>query len=172
MIDVNKILYAEEAPYPQVQVSEKNPLYGRAMLDNLGGSNSEISAISLYIYNNMIAEQLKDISYIFHKVSVVEMHHLEIFGKLAFMSGENPRLWTHGKRQMIYWTPGYNNYPTELCPLLQNAIQGEAAAIAKYESQLTWIKDPFICENLKRIIMDEKLHLKIFETMYQEQINK
>lgn len=65
----------------------KNPAYAKAMLDNIGGLNSEMSAISLYVYNNLILEEKKEIAAIFHKVSIVEMHHLEIFGKLALLLG-------------------------------------------------------------------------------------
>ena len=47
-----------------------------------------------------------DIAQTFHKVSIVEMHHLEIFGKLACMLGEDPRMWTQHGCKKAYWTPG------------------------------------------------------------------
>lgn len=162
------VIYAAKAPYPPIRASERNPQYGRMMLDNMGGSNSEMSAVSLYIYNQMITGSLKEVSYAFHKISIVEMHHIHIFGELALNLGENPRLWTHRGNQMYYWTPGYNHYPTELAPLLKNAIQGEENAILKYQQQARQIKDPCITDILERIIEDEKIHIQIYKKLQKE----
>lgn len=162
-------LFAAKTPYPPICIEQKNPAYGRMMLDNIGGGNSEMSAISLYIYNQMITAGSRDeISQIFHKISVVEMHHLYIFGELAFELGENPRLWTHKRNQMFYWTPGYNNYPTQYVPLLKNALAGEEDAIRKYQQQINHIKDPYIQANLERIIEDERLHVQIYKKLLAE----
>lgn len=163
--DKEELLYASTAPYPPIRIHERNSLYGRMILDNVGGSNSEMSAITLYIYNQMITGIRKDISQAFHKISVVEMHHLHIFGELALMLGENPRCWTHKGNQMCYWTPGYNNYPANLAPLLQNAIQSEESAVRKYQQQMYHIKDCYINDILARIIEDEKLHIEIYKTL-------
>ena len=95
MLSMDDLRYTADLPYPPIKVEMKNPAYAKAMLDNIGGLNSEMSAISLYVYNNLILEEKKEIAAIFHKVSIVEMHHLEIFGKLALQLGEDPRMWTH-----------------------------------------------------------------------------
>lgn len=168
MEQYNKLQFASDKPYPNVCVEEKNSMYAKAMLDNVGGSRSEITAVSLYFYNNLIAGEHEDISYIFHKISIVEMHHLEIFGKLSLQLGENPRLWTAKGRRRVYWSPGYNQYPVQLESLLYNALNGEKATVEKYEQQACSIKDINITENLKRIILDEKIHIQIFESLIQE----
>ena len=49
------------------------------MLDNMAGNRSEMSAISLYTYNQLITDEHKEIAEIFHKISIVEMHHLLYF---------------------------------------------------------------------------------------------
>lgn len=169
-METNNMLYSSEQPYPPIKVNECNPFYGRLMLDNIGGSNSEISAVTLYFYNNLITSTHDDIAYIFHKISIVEMHHLEIFGKLSFQLGENPRLWTYKgrSRNLFYWTPGYNKYPMELCNLLSNSIKSEKAAVEKYTNQIEIIKNTNIIANLKRIIEDERIHINIFENLYNE----
>ena len=69
---------------------------------------------------------------------------------------------------MAYWTPSYNNYTFDLSRLMFNALQGELDAINKYENQLSLIKNDNICDNLKRIILDEKLHVALFERIIQE----
>jgi len=158
--------YHVDLPYPTVEAGCKNPLYGAEMLSNVGGQNSEMSAVSLYFYNNLVAE-CQAVSEAFHYISIVEMHHLEIYGQLARQLGADPRLWSRGRNQMIYWSPSYNRYPVSLPQLLRNAIQGEKEAIAKYRKQASWIKNDNIVENLNRIILDEERHLEIMDELYQ-----
>ena len=160
--------YAAPGEYPPVKVNEKNRLYGRMMLDNMGGQNSEMSAISLYIYNHLFLNDREYLSHVFRKISIVEMHHLATFGQIAKLMGENPRLWTHRGNGMAYWSPGYNQYPTELGYILQNALMGEKKAIQKYEEQCQIIQDENIVKCLKRIIEDEEVHIDILKMLYQE----
>lgn len=69
---------------------------------------------------------------------------------------------------MAYWTPGYNNYPMEIKALLMNALNGEKNAVQKYEQQCQKIADPHIVACLRRIIEDEEIHIRIFESLYDE----
>lgn len=166
MLPIDDFRYFSDLPYPEVKAEAKNPVYAKVMLDNVGGTNSEMSAISLYIYNNLITEDRKDIAAVFRKVSIVEMHHLEIFGKLACQLGEDPRMWTHYGCKKAYWSPSYNQYPADLPSLLRNVINSEKAAISKYQHQISYIRDENLTENLRRIILDERLHVDIFERLY------
>lgn len=163
-----KEVFASSAPYPPVRISERNQLYGRMMLDNMGGQNSEMSTIGLYIYNNILIIDNERLSSIFKGISIVEMHHLHTFGEIARLMGENPRLWTHRGNQMAYWSPSYKNYPMQLEALLLNALNGEKMAVQKYQNQCAQIQDICIVECLERIIEDEKIHIKIFESLYEE----
>lgn len=159
--------YKVDAPYPPVRVSEPNAAYAAEMLGNMGGCVSEMSAVSLYFYNSLATErQHEPIASCFHHVSIVEMHHLEIFGKLAQQLGADPRLWSLRGARKLYWSPAFNRYPREIKALVHGSIEAESAAIAKYSMQAEQIKDKFIVENLLRIIADEQHHLDIFNRMY------
>lgn len=149
--------------YPEIKVLGKNKIYGRMMLSNVGGVNSEMSAISLYFYNHIITDE--NISKTFKNISIVEMHHLDIFAELAKLLGENPRLWKRDFNRYTYWSPSYNKYPTKLKPLLENSLKGEEMAVKKYQNQAKIIKDPFIVEILNRIIYDELNHIEIFKSL-------
>lgn len=169
MSDEEKFTFFADKPYPEICVSSKNPKYARWMLDNMGGVNSEMSAVSLYFYNHLIInDEYKQIRKIFHQISIVEMHHLKIFGELALNLGENPRLWFINKNRKIYWSPSFNQYPVEISHLMHHALDGEMAAINKYESQMCRINDENIAANLERIIMDEKLHVHIFRQIISD----
>ena len=165
----NAIQYASPAPYPPVQVCGQNPLYARQMLGNIGSANSEMSAVSLYLYNALVTEcAYEEVSNCFYHINMVEMHHLKLYGELALRLGADPRLWSWQNRQRVYWTPGYNQYPREIKALLTNAITGEKAAIRKYQCQADSIEDPHIAAILKRIILDEELHVEIFTGLYEK----
>ena len=156
------------APYPPVKITERNRLYGQMMLDNMGGQNSEMTAVSLYLYNNLLIDEDEHLSNIFRSISIVEMHHLHIFGQIARLMGEHPRLWTHRKNRMQYWTPAYNNYYVELKPLLQNALNSERDAVRKYQAQCEQIRDIHIVKCLERIIVDEELHIKLLISLLEK----
>lgn len=159
--------YSAKLPYPPVRVEGHNAAYGKAMLSNLGGYDSEMSAVSLYFYDHLVTRKYQEVSLAFHKISVVEMHHMEIFGQLAFLLGEDPRLWEEKNERLIYWSPTYNEYSFDLKTTLLYAIHAEKAAIRKYKSQMQVIKDPYIVANLERIILDEEQHVTIFMELYQ-----
>ena len=80
-------IFQSSEPYPPIDCSIKNSMYARIMLDNMAGNRSEMSAISLYTYNQLITDEHKEIAAMFHKISIVEMHHLYIFGTLARQLG-------------------------------------------------------------------------------------
>lgn len=162
-MDLSSVLYADTAPWPEVTVTEQNPRYAAAMLSNMGSCSSEMSTISLYLYNSFITRKLfSDISQCFHKISIVEMHHLEVFGELSLLLGADPRLWSRAKGRMRYWSPACNRYPSQLGPLIANALAGEEEAVRTYQAQASWIRDCRIQALLNRIIADEQCHIKIF----------
>lgn len=169
MQNYNSISCASPLPYPPIDICAHHPKYGRLMLDNMGGADSEMSAIALYLYNHFItSEEYMDIASLFTRISIVEMHHLDIFGRMAFLLGEEPRLWSEQDCEKVYWTPKYNKYPYHFPELMENALAGELAAIEKYEKQAQSIDNDTIVANLKRIILDEKVHVEIFRQIIHD----
>lgn len=164
-----KYIFQDPSPYPPVEVQKVNALYAVEMLGNIGEANSEMSAVSMYFYNDVISqEKYSELSYCFQHIGMVEMHHLKIFASLALHLGADPRLWSYSEKAPAYWTPGFNKYPRKLKDMLVNMIKGEEAAIEKYERQANWIKDSNIVANVNRIILDEKIHLDILRDFYHE----
>lgn len=162
-------LYANTAPYPPVKVCSPNTRYAKAMLTNSGGINSEMSAISLYLYNSVVTKgDFQEISECFMQINMVEMHHLDIFSQLADLLGADPRLWSQQGRRMSYWSPGYNEYTTDIVQMLHNAINAELLAIEQYRQQICWITDHNITNMLQRIILDEEHHIAIFRVLLKE----
>lgn len=168
-MDLSTLAFADNSPWPSIEVVSQNKRYAAAMLSNIGACNSEMSAISLYVYNSIITKSyFFDIAECFHKISIVEMHHLNIFGELSIMLGADPRLWSYQNGSMRYWSPACNRYPTRIGALVTNALNGELEAIKKYQSQAQWIEDCNIKAILNRIIADELCHVEIFRFILTE----
>lgn len=155
--------FAIKTPYPEIKIAQQNPIYGQMMLDDMGGSLSEMSAVALYFYSQLMTESQPVVADTFHKISITEMRHLAVFGKYARLEGESPRLWAQTNNGRFYWTPGYLNYFVDLKDILRNALASEENAIKKYQSQLDVITDPFIIDSLQRIIADEESHVKMLK---------
>ena len=135
------------------------------MLSNIGGSVSEMGAVSLYVYNSLVLCEDRDAADSFHRISIVEMKHLGIFGSLARMLGADPRLWCLRGNRMQYWNPAYNSYFSTRERAIKNALDGELRAIEKYSQQARKISDAYIAQMLERIIMDEQAHVEIFKKL-------
>ena len=165
---MDQILCQSPLPYPPVAAQIKSPAYAQAMLSNMSGSVSEMCAVSLYFYNRLLSQEQQKIADIFSKMAVVEMHHLEIFGTLAHQMGADPRLWQRRAGRMLYWSPGYNDYPQELLPILQNSLKCEQLTIQKYQDQAEEISDENVVENLMRIILDEQVHASSLKELIEQ----
>lgn len=168
-MDIVQMKFMAPEPYPAIGTLEKNPCYAKEILSNIGGSNSEMNAISLYLYNHFMESiWSEEYSAIFKRIAEVEMHHLNIFGLLTVRLGENPRMWADQCNQMVYWTPKYNQYPTELLSMMQNSLDGEILAIEKYQRQARQIENETVVACLLRIIEDEEVHVRIFTDIIQK----
>ncbi len=161
--------YMLDIPYPSIKGLDLNVTYGQMLLSNLGGTVSEMSAISLYIYNAVLLEtQWPELSTAFLSISQTEMKHLQLFSRMCSMLGVDPRLWDCQNDFLEYWSPGYNVYPRQIKTMLENAIISENHAIQNYEYQLRCIQEPIIQSVLNRIILDEKHHVHILENFLNE----
>ena len=151
-------------PYPPPQVQCPNPVYAEMMLSNMAAPDSEMSAVAFYRYARLMSREDSDISILFHKVSMVEMHHLELFSTLALELGAEPQLWYCRNNRRAYWSPRCVNYAhCSAKDLVKNALEDERAAIRKYERQLKCIADPGLAALLRRVTEDEKEHVELWK---------
>ena len=159
------MVFTAPGPYPVIGDMKKNRMYARMMLDNYGGIISEMSAIALYLNDAIQEGEQQETARIFMGIAEVEMHHLHIFGTLAYRLGEKPILRTMQGNRYASWSCYYTPYPTEWLPLLHTALHCERQTIQKYTRQMERVEEPLIQACLQRIIQDEEVHVTIFERM-------
>lgn len=152
-------------PYPPIEVEEKNFRYAQLLLKDYAGPNGELTALTQYFYQYLITQnQYSDFADQMECISIVEMKHMEILGKLIVLLGGNPFYGTYDCGKYTFWS-GYNISTTEnIRNFLMENIEGEKLAIQAYLKHISEIKDCKIREILKRIIKDEENHIRIFNS--------
>lgn len=156
--------YADPAPYPKVNVAEPNQYYLQLIMDDYAGAVSEFTAISQYLYHYFVTkEDEKELAEMFENISITEMLHMEILSKVILQLGGDP-IYMGGPSTMgNWWSGNLVYYGCSLCDRLHADLQSEYEAINTYQEHIHLIKDKNIQEILARIILDEKVHVKLFK---------
>jgi Mn-containing catalase len=163
--------YSVDLPYPEVKVEQKNIYYANILLQDYAGEVSEFTAVSLYIYQHFVSdERYKDYAKVIGDISIAEMKHLELLGETIKLLGVKPIFTSSVCPCGQMWTANYVNFDTCIKEMLLEDIRAETKAIESYEKHLCLINDKYIKKLLERIILDEKLHLKIFKELYKNMI--
>ena len=152
------------AQYPPIKVREYNPRYAQILSESLAGATSELTAITLYLYQHHDAEErFPEFSSALEDIAIVEMHHLDLLAQLIKLLGGDPRYCGSCGTQ---WSARNVNYLTgDPYKQLVADIEAERAAITQYRQQVIQICDPYIQKILERIIQDEQDHLRTFERL-------
>ena len=159
-----------DIPYPEVKVEEKNPYYADLLSEDYAVRSSETTATLLYSYQHFNTfDSNEEFSKIIEEIAIVEMKHLEMLGKTIKLLGKEPIYKTceASRGDCVMWTASNIDYSTRLKEMLEVDIREENKAIKIYESHKRLIKDKYIKNMLDRIILDEKRHLEIFESLYE-----
>lgn len=160
--------YSVDMPYPKVQVEKKDICLAKKIMNVYAGILSEDTCIHTYIYQKLVLEENEDIKRILHGIAVVEMHHLEILGKLIMELGLTP-LFASVENDTLKWFSGdYVIYNKNIKEILLSNIEQEEKVIKGYEDIIASTSDECVRHILKRIILDEKLHIEIFSKLYQQ----
>lgn len=152
-------------PYPKLENIEPDAEAARRLLSGYAGSESELTAITQYFYNSLLAPLMGSpaLGDLFACVSRVEMYHLELLGQLILAYGGDPGYLAYGRGgRTAWWTGAFVCYEKAPAKMLQNAIRDEQAAIENYRKTLTYLKNKSACSLIARMIADEEHHIALF----------
>ena len=155
-------MYKSNLPYPDIKVEKENIEYAKLLMYPYASMISEDTATHLYMYQSFILDD--NIGKILENIAIVEMNHLEMLAKTINLLGLKPEY----KSNDIPWTSNYINYTNNLKDILKINIEAETLAIKNYQNLIKVINDKYIKKMLERIIVDEEIHLKIFNDLYNE----
>ena len=93
------------------------------------------------------------------------MTHLDMLADVILDLGVYPKF-VSGNGEV--WNSNFVPYGVSTRNRLELAIKAEYAAITQYRDHICKIKDKDINDLLKRIILDEELHVKIFKHLLEK----
>ena len=145
-------MYSVDSPYPQIKIKKKNSKYIDLILLNYSSAISEFDAIAQYTYHQIaLTYSNKEISDTLRGISIVEMHHLEMLGKIIVLLGGEPGYWIKNKKKS-YWSSKLVNYDlSSIKDILTIDIKDEKAAIKQYKETITKIDDEYKMQYLKEL---------------------
>lgn len=155
-------------PYPEIDIKEKNLYYAKLIKKCYCGIYSELTLVNQYNYQKLLIESyLKEI---FIEISKVEKEHFDILGEIIIAFGANPSFAIEKRNKNLYWNSKYINTDTTLKNILISNINNEQELIKEYRKITNIIENESIVSILNRIILDEELHIKIFNKIYKNEI--
>jgi len=166
--------FKHPSPYPIPKVSSPNEKYSKLLLYDYTGLNGELAAILTYTYQSLNLKLPNDLRNAIIKVSEVEMIHLELLGKTISMLGTDPKFRTISilDNSKHFYNTENVNYSYTVCDVIKNNIKAEKTAIKYYKEHRDMINDPYIKDLLTRLILDEEIHVSIFEFFYEKYCKK
>ena len=126
------------------------------------GSISEDTATHLYLYQSFILDD--KISETLKGIAIVEMHHLDMLARTINLLGLDPKYEANNRP----WTAQYVEYEKDISKMMLIDIKSETIAINNYRLLMKAIDDRYIKQLLRRIIIDEEIHIKIFKDIYDK----
>lgn len=149
-------------PYPEIECIKANNKFINLLFDTYAGMDGELTAILQYTYESIMFNN-EEISKIVRQISIMEMHHLAILGKMLKKLGRPP---VYKSGNEISWNAKNINYVMRnVEEVMKNNIQSEQQAIKNYEKLIEYTNDENIKKLIERIILDEKSHIEVFKAI-------
>lgn len=155
-----------DMPYPEIKVNKKDIELAKKIFGVYAGEVSEDTSTHNYSLQSILFSYNEEIKEVLKQIAMVEMHHLEILGTLIKALGLTP-LYLSVENNKVKWFSGsYITAEKSLKDAIFKNINYEKQAIKNYERLISETDDENIKYIFKRIILDEELHVEIFEKIY------
>lgn len=160
------IVLQSNEEYPEIIIDRKSLRDARILSVNLASEVSEMSAINQYLFEYFqLYNEYKDIAVTLKRISIVEMHHMDIIGKMLIKLGSRAKFNYFSQRYRRYmpWNSNFLHYGNDIKKLIEYNIKSEQEAIRQYKHHAKIIDNGNISQVLYRIIEDEEIHIQVFK---------
>lgn len=162
-MDYNNMQVKSNVSYPEIKDAVSCPKTIRILKNLMSGSEGELKGVLQYFYQSSICKNVdKEISNILEEISIVEMLHLSLLSHAIVDFGGEPRYENSAGQ---FFNTNTVNYSTKLRDILDKNIIGEERAIESYSQAIENVDNYSLKELLRRIMEDEKLHIKILNNL-------
>ena len=158
-----------DLPYPEPVASREDAELAERLSALYAGRYSELSALTGYVYQHLVLkEKYSYIADTLECLSVTEMKHFEMLGRLIVSLGGDPVIGETDRRRRYYWNGSYSDSAARLEKIIPDDIRGEKRAIADYTAFLSHSDDEGVNAVIERIIKDEEHHVEILSDILNE----
>lgn len=156
----------ENTEPPFKEIPEPNLTYAIWLYDAYAGKDSELSAVTTYLYQTVILDH-PDIDNLLRPIAYDELRHLETLGHILRQLGVDPRYGSFRKGHWVDWRSRYVDYSTDLRLILENNMKDEARDYNEYMELARKIPLPEIQTLLTQMACDEERHCRCFAEALQ-----
>lgn len=159
-----RFMTSAPAPYPPVAVREKNSFYAALLAEDLAAQFGELTTVHQYVFQSWLLDrQHEAAARLVRNIARVEMLHLNILGELITLLGCTPNYGVADNGRCVFWNGAMLSCEKEPSEMFAQDILLEKAAIRSYSAHAEQIQDARIQTMLHRLILDEQLHLQLFD---------
>jgi len=149
-------------PYPSVDGITPDKQAAAIISPAYAGLYSELTAILQYTYQdiNFDYQKMDEYAMLLEQISLAEMIHFELLGKMLIRLGVVPVMSQVPPYKQNFFNTSTVSYATNPQKMLIDSIAGEMEAIRGYQDMLKKLTNEQVAAVIKRILLDEMLHLE------------
>ncbi|MCM1533760.1 MAG: hypothetical protein NC099_03810 [Corallococcus sp.] len=160
-----------DLPYPSIKFLTKDARSGNIISFAYATQKGELTSVLQYTYHKFFMEKKDaDFARTLMQIAAAEMKHLDILGGAMLKLGVNPEFLQYPNSR-LYYNASAVSKSTLPQKIISDDIQGELDAIANYQKMLFVLKNEQVEAIIKRIILDEQLHLETLKK-YRKNIER
>lgn len=157
---IERMNAGRKIPYPAVDTLNSEPYLLDKLFNIYIGTYGEFSSIGQYSFQSIAKFKKQQVHTIMERISMMEMTHLEKIGECITLLGELPKYLYKDK----VWN-GRDDVKYDLETGVKDDIILETNAVKMYEELKESTKNENLIKLIDRILLDENLHLEIFNSM-------
>ena len=159
-----------DLPYPSTSEITEDLYSARIIAPAYASSHSELGAIMQYVYHHFYFDKLgeDEIANLLIEISVAEMKHLEILGETLLKLGVDPVFTKLPPYKIDFFSTRAISYSKTARKMLLDDIAGEMMGINDYNRMLDELENENVSAIIKRILLDEELHLVALKKCLKE----
>lgn len=152
---------AVELPCPDLTGIKKDKGVGFALGKPYSGKNGEISAVLQYVYHAEYFESAgdADTASLLRGIALSEMEHVSILARTIKELGVDPVYGVYTPFGIDFYQSSQVSQANNEGKMLLDDILSETLAIREYKDLISTVCDEQVVAVLKRILLDEELHL-------------
>ena len=154
-----------DLPYPSMDGVVKDLKSAAIIAPAYDGGHGELKLLLQYIYHYLNFKSLgdKESSDLVMEILATEINHFILLGELIYKLGAAGIVAKMPPRGYNYCTSAGVTYSKTPIKMLIDDVSSEILSVNQYEKMVREIKNPAVTAIIERILMDEKLHIKLLK---------